>query len=53
MDEKKTVFSTILNPNVYGFDVFKWKSKTLLKKNNKIGVYANIVSKILYAVNEG
>ena len=25
---KKTVFNTILNPNVYGFDFLEWKSKT-------------------------
>ena len=30
---KKTVFNTILNPNVYGFDFQKWKSKTRFKKN--------------------
>ena len=30
---KKTVFNTILNPNVYRFDILKWKSKTFLRKN--------------------
>ena len=30
---EKTVFNTILNPNVYKFDILKWKLKTFLKKN--------------------
>ena len=30
---KKMVFNTILNPNVYGFDYRKWRSKTRFKEN--------------------
>ena len=50
--DKKTVFSTILNPNVYKFDFLKWNSKTLFKKTNEIKLYANIVNKILHAVKK-
>ena len=50
---KKTVFNTILNPKVYGFDFLKWKSKTFKIKTNEIELYANIVNKNLHAVKKG
>ena len=51
--EKKTLFNTSLNSNVYKLGFLKWKSKTLFKKKTKkIGLYANIVNKVLYAVKK-
>ena len=48
MDEKKTVFSTILNPNVYKFDFKNGSRKHLSEKTNETGMHTNIINKILY-----
>ena len=50
--KKKTVFNTILNQTIYGFDFSKWRSKKFKNNKNEIALYANIVNKVLHAVKK-